>query len=315
MGFYYDEQMKNPDITVRLYSWDEKLHDYDETEKGLVASAIMSDDFRVSINNSWVNNDGGDALEGMWSSLRKVGPLAKEIAKNLKPIVDDTREYDSKVFQGLSDLAKKGVGLMSSFSDLANRQLVSQTSRFVYYGGTSVNLSNMTMRYTIFYDPSTDTAVNDQVSKLFQYCMGTLDDVTLDERGNFTTNNEHINGVIDKTKQVVSDYYKWQLPPNGFKSSLRNIDTRLVGTFKMWFGNMYYMDNLVIDDVEIIMSKLRVKRVKGGNSSIIDYDATPLYADVTLSLRPAGMVLDTALRRYIRSLTPKNGSIMGGISK
>jgi len=312
MGFYYDDQMKNPDITVRLYTWDDSIGDYNETKKGLVATAIMSDDFNVSIHNAWGDNDGGDFIENGFNSLRRLGPVVGDIAKNLSPLLDSNDTYDADLFNWISKGAKAVAGIAGSSKtkEYFNKNLISQTSRFCYYGGTSVSLGgNLMMRYTIFYDPVTNTSVNEKIAELFKYSVGRVENVT--EFSGLAKIAGAGDTVVQEVAETVESYYKWQNPPNGFTAALKNIDNRLKGTFKLWFGEMYYIDNLVIEDMNIVMSKLKVKRTNTPGSTDASgrgTESTPLYADVSISLRPAGMILDSTLTRYINARTGTNNA-------
>lgn len=312
MGFYYDDQMKNPDITVRLYTWDDSIGDYNETKKGLVATAIMSDDFNVSIHNAWGDNDGGDFLENGFNSLRRLGPVVGDIAKNLSPLLESNDTYDADLFNWISKGAKAVAGITGNDKTQSyfNKNLISQTSRFCYYGGTSVSLGgNLMMRYTIFYDPVTNKSVNEKIAELFKYSIGRAENVT--ELSGLAEIAGAEDTVVQDIAKTVESYYKWQNPPNGFTAALKNIDNRLKGTFKLWFGEMYYIDNLVIEDMNIVMSKLKVKRTNipgSTDASGRGTESTPLYADVSISLRPAGMILDSTLTRYINARTGTNNA-------
>jgi hypothetical protein len=102
------------------------------------------------------------------------------------------------------------------------------------------------------------------------------------------------------------------LPPGGFEAELKDVDIVQKGTLKLRFGTFYALDNLVINNCNFTFSKTMVKNP----SSKTGPDLTPMYCDVTLSLRPITKYSKEKLIQFIDAKTdPATKSYLEQVNK
>ena len=73
------------------------------------------------------------------------------------------------------------------------------------------------------------------------------------------------------------------------------LDNVLEGTLRLNIGGMWAIDNLVLKNMNVIMSKVQAKDPREKNSG----KTVPLYAEITLQLAPASTIIDTGYDRII----------------
>lgn len=267
MGFYYDKQIKNKDYTIRLWgngpSYDKHL-----------ATAIFNENFEFEVGNNWSNFDGGNAIENTFNSLKPWAGYLGSVKNVLKGMNFNDSQNDGSVMRAINKAMRTVQGGVDKVNDYLNKALVVQGTRFVYFSGTDIQMGNMMMRFTLFHEES--SSVNDQLGKLMPYVIGDFNVMGEGGTGN----------IVDEALSMVG----WQDPPGGFEASYKNVDVRLKGTVLLEFGRVFKIDNLVIKSASISMSKTRAKSRSGVLS--------PLYADVVLTLQPAGFISKSKLLEY-----------------
>jgi len=101
--------------------------------------------------------------------------------------------------------------------------------------------------------------------------------------------------IKESVSKFANAYIGWQSPPGGFESINRNIDVQQKGTLRLILGGFYTIDNLVIKDINVNVSRQLCKDPTNENNMV------PLYADVQISLQPASVYTDLCLGRFLNS--------------
>lgn len=116
--------------------------------------------------------------------------------------------------------------------------MVIQGTRFSYYGGTSTNFGNLTMRFTLFADWKIQNGepvfmtVHDQLNEIYPYVMGKFRPIQTNLENSKITkfldkalNGNYISDAAGTIDDFVETYFGWQDAPGGFQASVRSIDT------------------------------------------------------------------------------------------
>lgn len=290
-GFYYDQQLENEMLMASLHPSTEPgpAEEYSkETSKELsayyrkepIATAIVSEDFQVSIANTFTDF-GGDAIGGFWNEMVKpLQPYVSEVEQDLKTILDKGAGLVNNVVNKIGDESIKKVvdkvkktasaiagEVSNNPAAIMKRSLVVQGTMFKYFAGSGVDFGNLMMKYTVFsgYDRNGSyVTVQDQINKLRFYMIGDMVDLS----GN----------LVEDVKKFV----KWQLPPGGYKTNLMNVDQKQYGTLLLKLGPFYSIGNLVIQGAQLNYSRIMAKNPSVGDTTQLD----PLYCEVTLMLKP-----------------------------
>lgn len=295
MGFYYDEQLNNLAYTVRLYGKGDGNGNYDDE---IIARSIWTENFEFGVNNTWTSFESiGNAAESLWAKIKPFGGYAST-AQNVLNSMKNAGQFNISNSDSKAAQVAKGVGnwlaTNNRMTNVLNKSLVVQGTRFIYYGGSNIDMGNLMMKYTIMYDPAApegQKSVREQLAKLMPYCIG-----------RFATSKE-LSGKEDDGKGLLS-LIGWQDPPGGFKATWKNVDTQGKGTLKLVFGGNgvlsgntggqsgdFEIDNLIVKDWNVSMSRVSVK---GG------VNRDPLYADVTLTFQLAGYITRKKLMQYLK---------------
>lgn len=306
-GFYYDSQLEDPFLSISLHpntyknekgEWKEYKSDiltptmggkYDCYSKTPIARCIMTDDFIYSINNNWTDYNGGNAIENLFDQFKPYAPIlakgAKGLEEGLKSMMGDN--YGSAFVNTANKVGKIAVDLLSKGSNFLNNALMVQGTRFTYYSGSSVNFNNMELKFIVFSDwvNGEFQSVDDYIKNLHQYVLGDYHPVM-----NATGNKD-----LDK---FIGEYVGYQSPPGGFTMDTQQIKDNglnviLKGTMRLNIGGQYAISNLIIKNMTVTLSKTRAKNpvIRGGT--------VPLYAEVTLQLGPACMIVNKGFNSII----------------
>ena len=349
-GWFYDNQLRDPLTSVRLYSnsvpkidkngkiteWQqagENVTDYN----ALLLSAILTEDFNFDASNSW-DDTGSDELARFLNGAKQLAPYAKVLSTTLKNIREDNARLDKEIADGKKAGATseqvansekaaklKGTfinkaatwvgdnfgGMIEDFGNIGQGAFVTQGAAFTTYGGTGINFSGLGMRLTLLpsWENGVWITVIQKILKILPYAVGELEDIPwekLEESVNKTaenvsnaTNVDIVGGLTkaqrsamyQKAKEELNKYLKWQRPPGGFMADEPlNIDKVFPGTLCLEIGTQYKIDNLVISNVSIQLSKQVVKNPEYfmlGFSSNEEEALSPLYGEINLLLRPA----------------------------
>jgi hypothetical protein len=318
-GFYYDRQLESKLLSVTLHpntvisngKWD-KVTDAEEGEdcpkkkdgnpcdfpysKTPICRSVISEDFQVSISNTF-SDFGNDAIGTFWNSpdVKAIAPYVDEIGGSLTTILQKTSEWlegkapkDSEISKMAKKISDNAPKLIKKGSDYLSRALVVQGTRFAYYGGTGLDFGNLSMKFTLFSDWNKEgtefISVNEKVKDILPYVVGDF--------------VELVDGteVEEGVKEFVNRFASWQIPPGGFKSDLKSVDTVQQGTLKLRIGVRYAIENLVISSAQINFSKTMVKNPKGGEDETY---LVPHSCDVVLNLRPASLYSRDSLERFV----------------
>jgi hypothetical protein len=285
-----------------------------------IATAILSDDFQVDISNNW-SDFGGDPIGSLWNNYKSQAPymrLFSNFAKDLQDGISNWKKNADANSKNKSENASWGDKLVSGLGKVAgligdsqekgakylSRSLVVQGTRFSYYSGTGINMNNLVMKYTIFPNYDKDgkfMSVYDQISKILPYVVGDYIDIAQLKKE-----------TSEKDKYKLNEFAKWQLPPGGFEAEIRDVDVIQKGTLKLIFGPYFFIENLVILGFQPVFSKTMIK-----DPSKDDGDLTPMYCDVTITLKPASKYSINSFKRFIsgEQNTEYVGKIAGEIKK
>jgi hypothetical protein len=324
-GWYYDLQLENRLTCASLHP--NRLLNADKTEwigvkkkgakfdedfeedingndvsyaKDPICRAILTEDFNVSVANSW-SEFGGDMLGQMWESIKPLAPYVGSVKGMIHSAVADygkeenkemvARINESKLSKTLADvmialdksLNTEGSGI--NVEDYLNRALVVQGTRFSYYSGSGTSFGNLMMKFTIFptFEGSTYKTTTSQVEEILPYCIG-----------KFVSGTDGLTMDDEKSKKIIDNMIGWQKPPGGFRANVQNVDVIQEGTLLLRFGAYYAIPNLVIENATFNFSKQMTKNPTNASEKI-----SPLYCDVTIQLRPATKYSDNTLRQYI----------------
>lgn len=308
-GWYYDLQLDNrltnvtlhPNTELKGSTWEkysgEGDDDYPEYRKEPICKAIMTEDFSVSVANSW-SEFGGDMLGQMWESIKPLAPYADEAKRMIRTAVEDYQKQEnqglvnkikeSKVSNAMAEamiaidqaINNKDSGI--DITDYLNRALVVQGTRFSYYSGSGTSFGNLVMKFTIFptWEGKKFVTVDEQVDRIYPYCIGEFVDGTDGLK------------VKKETKQIIDSWISWQKPPGGFKANVKNVDIIQFGTLMLRVGAYYVITNLVVENANFVFSKQMAK-------SPVDGTICPLYCDVTIQLRPATKYSEKSIKKFV----------------
>ena len=320
-GFYYDSQLEDPFLSISLHpnkylkdgadgandndwlSTEDKslclepISKSDWSAKYLkrpIARCIMSEDFSFSINNNWSDYNGGNPIEDIFNNAKPFAPLLGKLGEGIEKGVKDTKKngnFGSWIVNSISGLVNDwGLGkLLKNGESYLNKALLVQGTRYSYYSGTSFNFNNLEMKYVVFSDYIKGLdgtwefqSVDDYVKSIKPYVMGIYAPV----------NSKGLTEYEDFNK-FLSDYCGFQSPPGGFKMSTKNLDNVLEGTLRLNIGGTWAIENLIIKNMNVTMSRVQAKHPIGDGSTV------PLYAEIVLQLAPVSMLIDTGYSRII----------------
>ncbi len=340
---------------------------YDENpsacyNKKPLVTAILSEDFQIEMGNNWGDAGGATEIESFFNQLKSNAPYTKEIGAGMEKLAGKILEYtgeESILGKGVNLVKKSAKSMKESGADTLNSALITQGTRFSYYGGTSTTFSNLNMRFTLFADWVYDEnrkkwlfkTVHDQLRKIYPYAVGKYHQLDLNVKDH--VDNKELGEKIDNT---ISSFFGWQQPPAGFQSDIRSLDTCQKGTLRLVLGGYYTAENLIISGMSVNFSKVMTKippRAEGYVTNVnsvtqADYDntyeweedvvdkngkvtgtkknykantyngkkasssqevgefgggeLTPLYADVTITLRPASSYSDKSIINFSSNL-------------
>ena len=347
--FYYDQQLKDRRLTITLhpnakyvggdwkpFSKEEcfdmnvlKTNKENSTDEEFlyrlkpIATAIASEDFMVSISNSWTEFGKTNPLEEMYNNIKPYAATVAALADS--KVGEAISNYDyanssadsvkgiGKVI-GLAKKAGEAIGFTGGadqLADMLNRQITVQGTRFAYFSGSTSSFGNLSMKFTVFSDWILDgndyrfITCYEQLEELYDYSMSKYKDVSGDD-GIGGMIKDVSGAIVDslggdkveaekQAREFVERHFKWQMPPGGFRADLKSVDNVQRGTLKLRINDMYTLENLVITSMNVSYSRIPCKHpLESEQGKII-----PLYADVVLNFQPATVYTDTALRAFV----------------
>lgn len=311
-GFYYDSQLNDPFLSITLHA-NKKTNDGGKTwidwpgehlkstgSPGKsdtygaepIARCILTEDLVYSIQNNFTDNNMGNPIESLFETFKPYAPILGKLSDELTKGAGETSKannFGSAVVRTLGNTAKSVAPWMKDAEKYLNKALMVQGTRFTYYNGTSFNFNNLEMKYTVFSDYLGDGqggwefhSVEDYIKELAPYAFGKY------EPADIETGSKNIS-------KFIHDYVGFQNPPGGFKMDTKCLDNVLEGTLRLNIGGMWAIDNLVLKNMNVVMSKVQAKDPREKNSG----KTVPLYAEITLQLAPASTIIDTGYDRII----------------
>ena len=270
-----------------------------------ICSSIFQEDFSFNINNEWSSWDGGNAIEGIYNSIRQWAPLIGTGAKALKEGVSSMNgdNFGADLVRGITPYVDKLGNFGMDAAHTFNKALYIQGTRYSMYNGTSTDFGgSMTMKFTLLSDwkewyPGENNyhfvSVYDQLNLIYPYAVGFFErhHGGLGWAGKAIESGEFKESV----DHFMNDYVGWQNPPGGFEAIDRNIDVVQKGTLRLILGGYYTIDNLVIKNLQVNVSRQLCKNPKKGGRMV------PMYADVTLTLTPASVYTDKKLGQFLNN--------------
>lgn len=322
-GFYYDSQLENPYLSISLHAntkinsegkWEawpgdhlEAVYKGNEWSKCYgadpIARCIMPEDFSYSISNNFSDYNGGNPIESAFESIKPYAPILEAFSKGAGEAVksvEDSNYFGSSAAQGLTNLLKKSGDLFGAASGYLNRGLLVQGTRFTYYNGTEFNFNNLEMKFLVFSDYVKQNgvwkfqSVEDYIKTLQPYVMGIYSKYSAELIEKLGLNEgEEPSEFRTNVRNFISEYVGFQDPPGGFSMDTKNLDNTLKGTLRLNIGGTWAIENLVIKNMNVNMSRVQAKdpTVPGGT--------VPLYAEVILQLTPVCKLVDTGYRNIL----------------
>lgn len=303
-GFYYDEQLKNPELTMTLHpncEWDGEAMEWKpfsgnklagtgdkngnwEYAKTPIATAIISEDFQVGVANEWIDGGYGNDLQQLFNSFKPIAPMLDSVGESLGAAADSSEEYTNNNLSGMNTWSRSVAGWINKFlrlgeryvpkgADYLNRSITINGSRFSMFNGTVIAFGNLPMKFTLFSDWDTSSGEPKFISCLDK--VKKLEDYTISKYVEFNRN--------EPKDSSINQFLGWELPPGGFRANMKSLDSVQEGTLMVIFGGKYAIFNLVVQDCQLTFSKQYVKEPGFGSSNKIH----PLYCDVSLTLKPA----------------------------
>ena len=347
--FHAEEEINLPKIGLGKWQGAFASANADAEEKNLIedrkdyyyskepiCSAILNEDFKISINNNF-SKLGGDPLGDIINQNKTALPYMRVAEKFLRGLATKTiggtdengKKVTGKVEQwkaegrdtgfletlgGFLNQAANWTGMSKA---LMNRAIVFQGARFSFYQGTGIAYDNVSLNYTMF--PYWDTedvdkggmpvfkTVYDQLEILLPYVIGDFVPLIFSEVVSTPTTPKaltFINSVKGIAKDLLSSFGSWQLPPGGFEPYIKDIDVIQKGTLKLKIGSMYSIDNMVITSCNFSLSKHLIKhpqmRDLGDSLKNSAQYLTPAFCDVQLALKPISLSSKNSLLRFMR---------------
>ena len=315
-GFYFDNQLKDPSLILSLHpstkqnssgEWEAcqggfepflnsgtKEFTYDKIP---IAVSLLSEDPSFSIGNNFTDFNGGNPLEGIFNQIKPFAPLVSEWGKGLKEATKNPESYGSTVAKYANKLGGAAGSFFEKMGKNLNTALFVQGTRFSYYNGTNFSPNNLDMKFIKFsdWDDSGKEFANvlDYItSTLAPYCYGIYSPLT--EDGKPVSKLFGDNKITAAADKFISEYIGTQSPPGGFEMSAKNLDNALFGTLRLNIGGIFAIENLIIKSMNFNLSKVQAKDPTNPANTV------PMYAEITLSLAPAGMVTDKSFVKMMK---------------
>lgn len=270
-----------------------------------ICSSIFQEDFSFNINNEWSSWDGGNAIEGIYNSIRQWAPLIGTGAKALKEGVSSMNgdNFGADIVRGITPYVDKLANFAGDAAKTFNKALYIQGTRYSMYNGTSTDFGgSMTMKFTLLSDwkewyPGENqyhfVSVYDQLNMIYPYAVGFFE---RHHGGIGWAAGEIKSGDFKQSvDHFMNEYVGWQNPPGGFEAIDRNIDVVQKGTLRLVLGGYYTIDNLVIKNFQVNVSRQLCKNPNKNGRMV------PMYADVTISLTPASVYTDKKLGQFLNN--------------
>lgn len=267
-----------------------------------IARSILTEDFNVSVYNTWTDF-GEDFLSGIWNQVKQVAPYVKNLSNSMGTFRESNSRIDpnnglaSKLFNKVGNLIEGAADFISvpNAVQYLNKALVTQGTRFSYYGGTGFSFGNLGMKFTVFpkYVNGEIITVTEQMEKFYPYVIGKLEPFELKVK---IKENTYDSATL--LGEEYKDLLQWQSPPGGFESELKNIDIIQKGTLKLKIGPHYCLTNLVCQEANFSFSKQMVKFPSPDNT-VNNNKISPLFCDVSLTLKPATLYSDIMMRKFV----------------
>ena len=334
--FYYDKQLNDPRLVITLhpnamYVGNNEWKPFPASEcfstsvlkpstnfryrKKPIAIAIANEDFSVNVSNSWTDFGRDNPFESMFNSFKPYAPMISRLAQSAE-VIQEIRDPNSG--GTISGAMNKAIDFAQKhgeqFANILNRQLVVQGTRFSYYSGSSINFGNLSMRFTIFSDWVWDNlagtvtfkTAQEQLEELYEYTVYKYKPVDGSSVGKMLADlTDSAKGSA--TEGFIEEVLQWRMPPGGFQADLKSVDNIQQGTLKLRINSMYTLENLVITGMNIMFSRVPCKH------PLIPGKVIPLYADVSLSMQPATLYSEKALRAFTEGKTMGEVNMESGI--
>lgn len=270
---FYNQQLENDNITWRL-----------DSGKGYILKGIIqSEEMGFSIGHSYnqgMSDPVGSVLKSVFDKQKSFQPLRNTSFEkmgsqvgNAVPVVGDAiKSVNTAIQTGLTATENAlGSVLGSSGDDLRramNGSFLAATDLIKTFTGSQVGYNFPQLSTIILHDP--DNPVKTQLTQMTQSMLGEVKD---------------FGGI-----------YGLQYAPNDYRPDLNILNMKgknIEGTWTLSIGKLYKFTNLVIENVQVDLSKFRVKTKTGGNHA--------LYAIVTVTVAPASYVTRDDLREAMLS--------------
>ena len=207
-------------------------------------TAILNEDFQVEVGNMWADAGGEGRISNTFNSLRaQNAPYQKEMGGLLGNLLSEIGNYTKK--GGFLDKAVTSLKSMAdsmgdgSMTDNLNSALITQGTKYSYYGGTTTTFGNLTMRFTLFADwlwtgnGYKFRTVHDQLREIYPYAVGKYYPLDLKLREKDGVKGSKLENAAEAADKAASTFFGWQQPPGGFQADVRSLDSCQKGTLRL----------------------------------------------------------------------------------
>lgn len=343
IGFYYDNQMSNPFLTMTLHPstyqvdesttskegvtttkkvWKpyqegfdplipsngpEKKEEKFKYSKNPIAVALLTEDPSFTVGNTFTDWNGGNPIEGIFGSAKPYAVIGKEWVKGLAEGAKSMKgenNFGASIVKAAGDVAGFVGKALDAGSKLLNKGLVVQGTRFTYYNGTNFSMNNLEFKFIKFSDYVKKG--NDWVFQdVLEYMRTDLFPYCFGTYAKASESGLEISSNKD-VQNFIDKYCGFQSAPGGFEMNAKNLDTAIIGTLRLNIGGTYALENLVIKNLNFTLSKAQAK--KPNKDSNGRGETVPLYAEISLTLSPACMITDHSFNKII---DPKMNGLLG----
>lgn len=293
--FFYDRDLLNRNLTVRLIDWDEKK---------LIARSIIGQNYGYNITNSWGTEGTVIDTAINWIGSRVTGPSGK-IANEIAGVVSDNGLKitdifgDNKITKGINDIASHLAS--NKYGNLVNSKIWSIGETIKTFNGTNVDINGLDKITLKFIHDKNGNDVISQVNRLNKYAIG----------GEFIDENLE-QDVKNAIGIEMGSLLSIQKAPNDYKFTGYNIarENRIERTITAFIGNFMIIENLLINNMNVNFSSVKVMdednpidiyKDESGKFCKGKLSSKPLYATVDLSFTYAKLITLGDLTKILNS--------------
>lgn len=263
-AFFLDSMLLNKAFTTRVLN-----HNAESGKDELICRAFIAESAGYSVSNNW--DGGGGFLSSLIDMLGGV-------------ITSSTGKYLAEMFAeiaGGGDLGEAVQLISSKATQLTNSHIFSKNKMIKQFSGSTTKVNGFDNIKLILISDSDKTNIMTSIAKLNQVAIGKFQKI-----------NELLEiGESDVTKKI-DNFLAIQNSPNGYEADLSKgvgPDVIRKGTLKLQVGELFTLDNLVIENIDVNFSTRRVL-LQDAEGNVTVAKGRPYSAEVDLSFTYSSMI-------------------------